>query len=72
MQGELAYEMSHYTSACRGGKKNASVNLLEVNVLEMEYQTFFCFIQDDHSIQATWRKFGSFLICSLMFGEIFN
>jgi hypothetical protein len=47
------------------------VNLLEVNVLEMEYKPFFRFIQDDHSIQATWRKYDSFLISSLMFGEIF-
>jgi hypothetical protein len=68
---QKCHKKGHYTSACRGAKKNASVNLLEVNVLEMEYKPFFRFIQDDHSIQATWRKYDSFLISSLMFGEIF-
>jgi hypothetical protein len=71
---QKCHKKGHYTSACHGAKKYASVNLL-VNVLEVERlpltQPAFRFIQDDHSIQATWRKYDSFLISSMTFGDLF-
>ena len=72
---QKCHKKGHYTSACHGAKKKASVNLLEVNIIEVEQtpltKSSFRFIQDDHSIQATWRKYDSFLISSMTFGDIF-